>query len=96
MAVAAGSYVVRSRDGRYLSRTGRWVKHRNKGVVPGIRRAWAHPIEFILEGGDWEREVDAVVPAEYDALVQFTAITGNVTTISALRRANQARQGEAR
>lgn len=66
------------RDGKhFLSRTERWVRKRDRGRIPGIRRAWVHPSGFAMMGKPWAEEVGLVFPAKYDAILGYTEIVGN-------------------
>ena len=77
MAENAAGFVVVGKDGRFLSRKDRWVRHQNRGSCPGIRRAWVHPADHLLAGGSWAEDADLVVPAAYDPETLFTVVAGN-------------------
>ena len=79
---AAGLVVV-SRDGRYLSRRMRWVRHRNRRLTSGINRAWVHDPGELRKGGDWAAQASTVYPARYLQDPGSTEITGDVMMFQA-------------
>ena len=70
--------IVMSVDRRFLSRSYRWVRHRNsqKKLYPGNRRAWVHSLSTILNGGPWVEEAAKVLPACFDPVIGYTALGG--------------------
>jgi hypothetical protein len=53
-SVSAAGYVVQSFGvDRFLSRTMRFVRHRDRKLARGIQRAWAHNESVLLAGGGW-------------------------------------------
>lgn len=75
-------FVVKAYNGRYLSRSLQWVRHKDDKLVgvgqkmPGNRRAFVHPVSAICAGGFWDNRVLEITPACYDPKLEFTAITG--------------------
>ena len=46
---AVNGYVVLRNSGKFLSRSRRWVRKRDRSTSTGPRRAWVHTPEAILE-----------------------------------------------
>ena len=89
MAQAAG-YVVISGGGEFLSRSKRWVRHRNRRRgLPGNMRAWVHPAEAITPGSPWEKEAYKIQPAMYDKDADHTVILGDPIDYRAFIRSLQ-------
>ncbi len=61
-------WVIVSFGGRYLSRSGRWVEHRDKdrSRSKGLSRAWVHGPTTVLKQQCRSHEVAWVIPAHYD------------------------------
>ncbi|GEM_PF-4700308 len=75
MEKSVSGYIIVGKDGRFLSRSFRWVEHRNRDV-PGNRRAWVHSAKTVCDGGGWESEAFVVLPACFDPELNYTAIAG--------------------
>jgi hypothetical protein len=72
----AAGYVIQGAKNRFLSRSGRFVKHLDHSKRKGIKRAWVHSEEFLMRGGTWAAQATEVYPAIYDPEIEFTVITG--------------------
>lgn len=87
MAENAAGHVVISGSGKFLSRSMRWVKHRNRRRgLPGNRRAWVHPTAVVLAGGNWAAEAYELLPARYDQAGDYTTILGEPISYHAFIR----------
>jgi hypothetical protein len=77
-----GGFVVkRKTDGRFLSRSGRWVRHSDR-EFPGTRRAWVHQTQSLLEGcTDLQDGNHILIPACFDPIIGYTAIAGKEMTV---------------
>lgn len=53
-------FIVRSKDGKYLSRTFHWVDHANSS------EAWVHKIEKLRLAGEWLMEADLFIHATFE------------------------------
>lgn len=75
--VSVNGFVVLHEDGKKsLSRSGRWVHHRNRvRGLPGTRRTWVHTHESI-KNGTLPAEVGSLLPACFDPVIEYTTITG--------------------
>ena len=70
-------YVVHLGDNHYLSRSFRTVRHTDRPrSTRGVERAWVHPPESLLMGGEWTKRAKAVIPAFHDRHADVTRITG--------------------
>jgi hypothetical protein len=80
LVLAAEGYVVVGLDGRYLSRSMKWVRHADRtlgGVhLFGERRAWVHTSQTLKAGGEWSSNAKVALPAAFDPHANFTVITG--------------------
>jgi hypothetical protein len=86
--VVVEGHVVVSRTNRQLSRTCRWVKHRDRrhgAPSEGIRRAWVHPDvnEAVARAPGGAEEVSHIIPAKYDSTVDCTILTGEPAPLPA-------------
>ena len=81
MEQPVNGYVILHEDGkRSLSRSGRWVHHRDRNRdLPGTRRAWVHTREYI-ESGVRQAGAGSLLPACFDPAIEYTAITGEAIT----------------
>lgn len=86
MAQAAG-YVIQAGKNLFVSRSGRFVKHKKRSKTEGIQRAYVHSKDFvlgdalkaILEEGDWYEEAVLIYPAHFDTELELTVLsTGSV------------------
>lgn len=78
-------YIVVSKEGKFLSRSLRWVRHRNRdvpGKLHGTRRAWVHTVQTIRQEGEWRTEVAVLFPACFDPVLDCTAIAGGMISYS--------------
>lgn len=76
---AVNGYVVVRGNKKFLSRSGRWVRKRNKSTSSGPRRAWVHTLEDILGMSQLAAELGELgqlLPACFDAGIGYTTITG--------------------
>lgn len=91
-------FIVVATNGRFLSRSLRWVRHRVRDEsgkdVHGTRRAWVHPLEIVRNGGKWKDEAFAVMPACFDPELGFTAIAGEAQGYSKFVASKPVAQGE--
>jgi len=83
---AGAGYVVMSTDGkRFLSRSLKWVRHRDRRIrgvtIHGSKRAWVHPTKFVQAGGDWFAGAGEALPALWDSVTNFTVVTGQAIPI---------------
>ena len=76
MAQDAAGYVIQGRRNLFLSRYPRWVRHKNR-FSKGVQRAYVHPEDFVLQGGDWAAGAKNVIPARYDKMADMTVVTGD-------------------
>lgn len=85
MKTEVKGYVVQAnRPTRFLSRSGRFVRHLDRPGSPGITRAWVHQTDdLLLAEGDWAGCVAMFRPAVYDGT---TRITGDAKTFEVFLR----------
>jgi len=70
-------YVVIARNGEFLTRSMRWIEHRNTRQATSLQQAYVHPVQDIISGGKWVSRVAEVQAATYDGSNQFTDVTGS-------------------
>lgn len=96
--VEAAGYVVQKTNGlggsRFLSRSGRFIRHSDRGTTPGICRAWVHSEEFLLKGGDWDKRLGLVVsPARFNPKTGMTQLTGPAVSLDYFQNSGGGRIG---
>ena len=70
-------FVVESTNGLFLSRSMRFVEHRDEMLTRGIEKGWVHAgDELRAKTGDWTKSVARVYPARYDRVADRTQIIG--------------------
>jgi len=80
----AVGYVVEDQNlkNHFLSRSGRFVKHSNRGSILGVNRAWVHDdILSKVVSGTITSEI-LVHPARYNPITRLTEVTGSVMSFS--------------
>lgn len=76
MAGLAAGFVVRGDGDNYLSRSMRYILHKDHGSW-GATRAWVHKEDEILKGGTWATEATRLYPARYNSTRDITEIVGD-------------------
>ena len=85
-------YVVVRSNGKFLSRSGQWVRKRNRSTSSGERRAWVHTPENILGMNQLATELGELgklLPACFDPGVGYTAITGEPISYQGFAQAHK-------
>jgi hypothetical protein len=79
MAEAAG-YVIQGKNGRFLSRKKRYVRHTDRSGTLGVQRSWVHNEQTLLTGGAWTDNIAKIYPCRFNVTTRLAEVVGEVMT----------------